>query len=267
MRRLERFAFVGSGALGRFARSILVSTVLALMALPVRAQGAEPAGYREAVEQALNEYGLKNYEEASALFARAHALYPNARTFRGLGMAAFELRRYAESVGYLEAALGSQIKPLDDALRAETQSLLARARSFVATLELRATPPEAALTLDGAPLDPDARPLLLGLGEHTVEARLAGYKGERQRVRVRGGEVLRMEFHLARELLSGPELERPRPVYKSPWLWSGVGAVVVGAAVAGLVLGLKHHDKETRIVPVSSPNTPAGVVLSTLGAR
>lgn len=267
MSRLERCARMGSSALGRFARSILVSSMLALMAPPVRAQEAEPAGYREAVEQALNEYGLKNYEEASALFARAHALYPNARTFRGLGMAAFELRRYAESVGYLEAALASQIKPLDDTLRAETESLLARARGFVATLDVRVAPPEAALTLDGAPLDPDKRPLLLGLGEHAVEAQLAGYKSERQSVRVRGGELLRMDFQLERELLRGPELERPRAVYKSPWLWSGVAAVVVGAAIAGLVLGLKHHDKETRIVPVSSPNTPAGVVLSTLGAR
>lgn len=51
----------------------------------------EPAGYRDAIDTALQEMGLGNYEEAREQFARAHALSPNARTLRGLGISEFEL--------------------------------------------------------------------------------------------------------------------------------------------------------------------------------
>src|SRR5262245_46191536 len=36
------------------------------------AEAGEPAGYREAVAQAVTEYQLLNWDEARALFARAH---------------------------------------------------------------------------------------------------------------------------------------------------------------------------------------------------
>jgi hypothetical protein len=57
-----------------------------------------PLAYRETIAEALEEYQAQNYLEAYALFARAHALWPSARTFRGLGVVSFELHRYSEKV-------------------------------------------------------------------------------------------------------------------------------------------------------------------------
>jgi hypothetical protein len=59
---------------------------------------------------------------------RAHAIFPNARTLRGLGMVEFELRSYVQSVQLLEQALAASVKPLDGKLRTDTEALLARAQ-------------------------------------------------------------------------------------------------------------------------------------------
>ena len=232
------------------------------------AQEAESAGYPEAIEQALAEYGNKNYEEASTLFGRADKLYPNARTQRGMGMAAFELRRYAESIGHLEAALASRVKPLDAALRSETEALLGRARGFVANVTVELEPRSAELLLDGNRVEGFTR-LTVELGQHVFEARLAGHVTERRVVHVRGGEALPVRMMLAAERaepVSPQHQDKPRPLYKSAWLWTGVGAVVAGAVAAGVVLATRKDD-ETRVEPSGTDNTPMGVSLSTVASR
>jgi tetratricopeptide (TPR) repeat protein len=232
------------------------------------AQEAESPGYREAIEQALAEYSNKNYEEASSLFGRADKLYPNARTQRGLGMAAFELRLYAESIGHLEAALASRVKPLDAALRSETEALLGRARAFVATVTVEVEPRRAELVLDGNRVE-GFTPLTVALGEHVFEARLAGHVTERRVVHLRGGEALPVRMMLAAERaepVSQQREDKSPPLYKNAWLWTGVGAVVVGAVAAGVVLATRKDD-ETRVEPSGTANTPSGVSLSTVGSR
>lgn len=217
-------------------------------------EGAEPAGYRETVEQALSEYAAKNYEEASSLFARAHKLYPNARTLRGQGMAAFELRRYEESIGFLEGALSAREKGLEGQLQSDTEALLARAQSFVARLEVELSPESATLAIDGKPVSYAPRsPLLLGLGEHVVSAEAQGYRPERKNLRVRGGEVLHIDLKLSEsavDVASERRPDQPRRLVKSPWLWTAVGAVVVGAAVAGVLLATRDEGG-SRTIPQS----------------
>jgi tetratricopeptide (TPR) repeat protein len=242
---------------------VMMFGVVALCTGMARAEEAEPSAYRVTIEQALSEYGLRNYEEASTLFSRAHALYPNARTLRGMGMAAFELRRYEESANHLEAALASEERPLDGELRRDTESLLARARGFLAVVKVEVAPSNATLLLDGQPVT--GSELNLRLGEHTLEARAQDYRPERQTVRVHGGEVLHIDISLERSGLAQGPVERPRPLYKNAWLWTGVGAVIVGGVVAGVLLATR--DKDTRIVPNETPNSLPGVSLSTLGLR
>ena len=104
-----------------------VFTLLLLLQARAAAQGGgEPPGYRAAINEALAEYKAGHFEEARSLFAEAHGIYPNSRTLRGLGMTAYELRRYRESIEYLDEALSSPVKPLDGRLRNETESLLNR---------------------------------------------------------------------------------------------------------------------------------------------
>lgn len=148
----------------------------------------ESAQYRDLVEHALVEYQAKHYPEARALFAQAHKLAPSARTLRGLGLVAYELRAYGESLEYLRAALASTVKPLDPALRTETVRLVERASAFVATLELTLVPADTTVSVDGHPLDTATGVLTLNLGQHALRFAAAGFKSEKRTLAVRGGE-------------------------------------------------------------------------------
>jgi hypothetical protein len=202
----------------------------------------EPAAYRATVDEALQEFEARNFEESRALFVRAHQLYPNARTQRGLGFAEFELRNYGECIRQLEAALRSPVKPLEGALRSDTERLLARANNFVARLFVDTKPPIARLSVDGAAVEVVAgESLLLQIGEHTLELHAPGFRPERRHISVSGGTDQRLTIVLLKDegaqstsTTTTPE----RRWYKSPWLWSALGAVALGAAGTTLALTL-----------------------------
>jgi hypothetical protein len=209
---------------------------------------AEPDGYREAVDGAVEEYSERHFAEARALFAQAHKLSPNARTLRGLGMTEFELRNYPASVSYLEHALASQAKPLEGTLRDETERLLARADAFVGRYPLELQPADARLLVDGgAPLVDSAGALLLAVGRHRVEANAPGRSPERRDLNVNGGERETLQLHLPLQTALAPAAPATPPaapglprdtqpdeggsVFESPWFWVALSAVVVGAGV------------------------------------
>jgi len=233
---------------------------------------AEPAGYRKIVEDAKQEYDRGNYLEARALFAKAFALFPNARALRGQGMAEFELRNYGDSVASLEKALASTVRPLEGSLRTETEQLLGRARSFVARVNVAVEPTAAVVIVDGVPmpLSPQGN-LVLEVGSHQLEFRAEGYAPEKRVMKVIGGEEDTIRIVLPREqgtqalplVPSGaattsagaPPVDasaapkQKRPLYKNPWLWSGVG-VATAALATGLAVGLSGGGTQTREPPV-----------------
>ena len=212
---------------------------------------AEPTGYREAVAAALEEFQAQNYEEARSLFLRAHALFPNARTHRALGLVEFELRNYIESVPHLEEALRSTTRPLSDSLRSEAQQTLVRAYGFVARVQLELMPADGRLLIDGTSVQA-GQAQLLAIGEHKLRAEAAGFEPETRIVGIKGGEQLSVRFSL--KPVPPPDTSRgpnqahtdatPRRWYKSPWLWIGVGVVVAGAA-AGTAVVLTRDDEPT----------------------
>ncbi len=257
----------------------------ALSAGPARAQqsGTPPAGYAELIDEAVAEATRANFLEARALFARAHALYPNARTLRGLGMMSYELRLYAESVSYYEQALLSNERPLDADLRADAEGQLNRARRFVAELKLALTPPATRVSVDGAPALLGAAGLLrLDPGHHTLLFEAAGYRSDTRSINVRGGESLLWTVLLplassaaapqpgqadAETLPAAPEPKRddkPRPLVRNPWLWAGV-VLAAGAIAAGVAVAVTRDDKKTvHEPPTRSDQTPDEGVIYTL---
>lgn len=216
---------------------------------------ARPAGpvqhaYDALLDQALDEYHLEHFAEARALFTRAHALQPNARTLRGLAMTAYEMRDYAECMAFLQAALRSRVRPLQGALRRSSQRLLDRARTFVGTVAVRVFPTHAQISIDDRPVPPSRRPaLVLNLGSHHLEARAPGYQPRSRRIDIRGGET--RELDLTLEALSSeasatppspyrrvsPAGDEPTDWYESPWVWTGIGVALATALAATLVLG------------------------------
>jgi tetratricopeptide (TPR) repeat protein len=192
------------------SRSCVLATLLQVCAAaslphPARAEGdreqarptpgASTAGdpveggpYGELIEAALREYRAHRFHEALSLFAKAHAVLPNARTLRGLGLVEFELRNYVESAALLERALAEPKRALTGGLRSETEQLWRRAEGFLARFELHS---EQALTVhvDGVQREQaQGEPLAVAVGDHLLEFSAPGYVSERRVVRVRGGE-------------------------------------------------------------------------------
>ena len=206
------------------------------------------------------------------MFTRAHALYPNARTLRGIGIAEFELRHYDECVNRLTEALGSEVRPLEGELRADTEAVLARALRYVARYTIRSQPDATELLVDGVrtPL-PEAESLVLPSGAHSLELRASGYEPKRLELRVFGGEVEMLDV----QFVPTPVAEAPTSVrietksarqdasarwYESPWLWIAAGVVVAGAGT-GLAIALSREDKPAAI------GGTTGIVLQGLWGR
>jgi hypothetical protein len=251
-----------------------------------QAAPAEPPGYREAIDEAIAEYGAARYLEARALFMRAHTLQPSARTLRGLGMAEFELRNYVEAARMLQQALASQVRTLDGDLRTATQALLTRAQGFVGRYALVLTPPSLTLSINNAParLEPDGT-LMLSIGDHALRAEADGYLPVSHTLRVNGGENTTLNISLERApapVAAAPvtpphaaQPAQPPPpavtptsptqprddegssLFASPWFWTAAAVVVVGAGV-GVTLILLSED--AGVEPTHGGST--GIVLS-----
>lgn len=234
--------------------------------------GAEPAGYGEAIDAAVREHELGHFVEARELLLRAHKLYPNARTLRGLGKVEYELRNYGHAVEYLQRALASPERPLDARLRADVEEVLARARAYVGEVHVNVDPGTASVIVDGITVasGPEASLRLL-VGDHVIEFRADGRLPERRAVRVNGGEEMQIQVVLSppqdlsvrgtpeRTLVLRTPEQAPRedrPVYKNPWLWTGVGIVVAGAVTAIAIAATR--DRDTLAEPFASSS---GVVL------
>jgi hypothetical protein len=221
----------------------------------------DPPGYREAIAGAIEEFNARNYEEAREQFAAAHRLFPNARTLRGLGLTGFELRHYPEAVMYLRQALESDVRPLEGDVRTSTEVLLGRAEGYTGTVKLDLEPAGVAVLVDGERRDYiPSESLYLPVGDHTFEFRATGRASERRTVTVVGREVQSLRLSLAKlesggGFANGERKPGATPVYKKWWLWTSIGAVVVGGAVAGILLA----RRETRYEPRTTENTPSGV--------
>lgn len=215
------------------AKSLLAS-MLWLGAAPAVAQDDSPAddGYDAALTAALAEFEIGNWEEARALFARAHEIRPSARTYRGIGMAAFEARDYLHALSQLRAALSDQRRPLNEAQRRQTESLVERALGFLDRVIVVPESLDAEVRIDGAPTAREADgSVLVDLGARRVELVVGERVVAEREIVVRGG---------GEHTISPTEHAPGRgPVARVDWgPWPAVttisGAVLV---VAGAVLG------------------------------
>jgi hypothetical protein len=248
----------------RMARLALLLAVLCGLLLdltpPAFAQAKDEGAYKELIEQALSEFKLKNWPEARVLFRKAHELNPNARTLRGMGVVSFEMRDYVQAVQALSTALVDVRQPLTDAQRSECEGLLARARTFVGSYQVRLDPATAQLSLDGAPPLRDQEGLLLvPFGDHNLRASADGYADAVTHLQVQGGERAELSLLLvpaAHATAAPPPAEAPvntpsavpQPSQPSApaeaqgfkggglrYTWVALGATAVfGGAAAGL---------------------------------
>ena len=244
----------------------LLAACVALAAQsPAYAEGKrDSAEYQRLVQQALHEYELGNFSEAKAFFAQAHALSPNARTLRGLGMSSYELRHYVEAIGYFDKALNATDRPLTVTMRGEVSQLLKQARGFVAKLRVTLEPSSAELRIDTRPVEKDAAGyIMLDPGTHELVAEAPNYDPATRSIRTDGGEELTIKLTLRSQEEPKPQVaqtqEAPAPVAATadsarpaarhsessvgPWVLIGVSAAVVVAG--GVMVGLMAKDMST----------------------
>ncbi|MEY4575805.1 MAG: hypothetical protein RL701_508, partial [Pseudomonadota bacterium] len=177
--------------------------VLLLLFMPARgfaqadsAREAPPA-YREHIAKALQEFSLGHWSEARVYFAEAHALWPNARTFRGLGMACYEARDYSEAIDFLEQALQNSTQPLTPKLAAESRDILQQAKRFVANVRIDVVPANAVITIDDRALvrRPDGG-TMLNPGEHQLDVSADGFQDLHRSFMAEAGQSLRVHHKL-----------------------------------------------------------------------
>lgn len=222
----------------RALRTVLISTVLLTAALGSSRALAqdEPSDARALIESAVAEYQARRYPEALALFRRAHALEPNARTLRGIGMASFETRQYVEALRALEASLVEELRPLTDEQRTHVEELLTRTRSYVGRVHLQVVPAEADVRIDGVAIErePDGA-VLLDAGRHEVTASHHGYVNRVVTLAVDGGEepTVRVELEAVVPVAPAAPLQPPLPT-EAP----AEDLTLLASGMTGLVLGL-----------------------------
>ena len=230
----------------------LASVLLLLLCLAAPSVGSAQTGDAESqargfIQEAVREHQAGRYPEAQALFRRAHALDPTARTLRGIGMASFEMREYVTALRALRAALAEQERrPLTDAQREHAQRLVDRALAFVGTYRVELDPAEATMHLDGRSLEPEPDgTVLIDAGTHTLSIEAPGHRIRSVRLVVDGGAestlTLRLESLSASEPVNAepePEPERdlttPTPPPASPPAISRGGG---GGDGEGLIIG------------------------------
>jgi hypothetical protein len=215
---------------------------------------SEDAEYRSVVEEALAEFNRGNWEEAAALFERAHRINPSARTLRGMGLTAYEARRYVDAIRHLSDALIETRRPLTPQQREEVSSTLDRAKRFVAHLRLKVGPSTARVTINGRVAEPDGRgDVATDPGLLDVEISADGYETALRRVRLTAGGQEELSVQLSRVRPDTPLVPPPPPPQTTTAATSGAAQtapvdeggsaigtlkwVVGGVAIAGLATG------------------------------
>jgi hypothetical protein len=237
-----------------FARATLVAALLAVSfdasaapGSPRDAPSADTQAYRSLINDAVAEYDAKHFAEARALFRRAHELEPSARTWRGIGMAAFELRDYVKSLRALEASLVDSRLPLNNSERDQVQALADQARVFVGRFVIRLSPKDAVLKVDQTPTElDDGDILLLEFGHHVLTALAPDRRSEKREINVVGGE--RREISINLPPLPRPDVDltghAPGAAESSGPAWWFGGAGVLAAGAIGGVLWWRYQSSQ-----------------------
>lgn len=240
---------------------------------------ADEARYQASVGEAVAEFAAGHWAEARSLFTEAHRIYPNARTLRGLGMTAFELRNYVEATHMLAQSLRSQVNVLTPEQAAKTRALLERTRSFIGVFTVQA-PAGMTLRVDGAAAAYEEQGrLMLNPGKRALTPIYAEGTGPVRHVDVRGGEDGTLVFE-AYSASAAPtpatppvavplvteesESQRGEPAAAVPTVERDSGSVLpvvlmVGGGLlvgGGVVTGLMAKGKESDLEDACAGMTP-----------
>ncbi|MEM9194769.1 MAG: tetratricopeptide repeat protein [Myxococcota bacterium] len=189
---------------------------------------------RDLFDEAIALTREERFLEALDFYQRSALLVPRASTFFNAAVVSRHLGRYRDALDFLDQfrSVADDVEDADDLAIADVLEEELRAR--LASLHLQLRPAEAEVTIDGvvAPGHDASRMYLLDPGEHVLSIRESRHHPHRVRLVVSAGEAL------SRTIVLVPRPD-PEPdgssVFESPWLWTGVGALVVGAVIVAVL--------------------------------
>jgi hypothetical protein len=238
---------------------------------------AQDDEYRTLTASAVQEHERGNFREARALFARAHAISPNARTLWGMGVAAFEDRQYAEAVKRLRESLLHPEKPLTDTQRTHAQELIQRSAAFTVSLSLYLNPSHARFIIDGVEIPHASEvPLIVDGGKHHIVAASPEHKTYVRDVSFAPGQPVTLDIQLEPEVMASlptaqevihhsvaqampdpalpPPAQRPK---KRPWRtvkWVSLSFAAVSTATGILGYALRESAARTYNDDIECPD-------------
>jgi hypothetical protein len=89
---------------------------------------------------------------------------------------------------------------------------------------IHATPANATIRVDGRSVGHESSTQTLPPGTHEIEVSADGYQNFHRSVLLHAGDTVDVQA----------SLDRRSSVLTSPWLWGGIGVVVVGAVAVGV---------------------------------
>jgi tetratricopeptide (TPR) repeat protein len=144
---------------------------------------------KQLFDAGLKLMNLDDFAGASANFERSVALYPTQNSLFNLANCYKALQRYGDAIAAIERLrkdFAGKLKPeIKDAAERQQQEIY----SLVARLTIQTVPAEASVSIDGKDVGtgPTLGPLLLGPGEHEIQAVRLGHRSQRRSVKLVSG--------------------------------------------------------------------------------
>lgn len=201
---------------------------------------ADPSAERALahLDRGVAAYHAHDYARAHVELAEAQRLAPDRpNPYRWLALTEVELGDCRSALANVEAFLSHA--PADDPRIAELVGIRARCAS-TGSLRVESSPSGAAVRIDGgAALATTPTPdLSLPVGRHRLALEKSGFRTHQASFEIRAMGLTHTHYALR---------EQDHPLYKRWWLWTAVGAVVLGAGVTYAVT----RGGDTQLPPVT----------------
>jgi hypothetical protein len=211
---------------------------------------AELARARDSFHSGLADAEAARWPMAVLAFEEAYRRSGNPVALLNLASALRESGRVADARACIIALRARHAPQLDGETEAAAREVYA---SVTAVVTLRGAPPNGVVLVDGVTQADATQPFELDPGLHRVEVRAPGRAPFQWQDVVSATQRLELAYRAstvvepppaapgADHLATGPggrvdanphQAGRSRRLYKNPWLWAGVGAVLAGTAVA-----------------------------------
>jgi hypothetical protein len=259
-------------------RSVLVLVVAAAL-LTTDLAGAEPEQERPASEgtsseeeraRALFSAGIakmrdENWREAESDLRRSYELVRRASTLYNLALVVFKQGRLTESLALASELIRTADPARDAKHRQNAATLIARIEQQLSVVEVTVAPADAAITLDGRPVEGVGarRRLIIEPGRHRLEFTRAGYTTESLEMALSTGKERMIDVKLEpveqSAQTAAPSLDRPPAAQGrspglsasehdsgtdsiAPWFVVGAGGALLGTAVVTGIMAKNADD-------------------------